>query len=136
MVRFIVEGRPSGKERPRFCITQKGIITYTPDKTRNYEELVRWRWRETRSEAFPKGTPLQLKITGYFPIPKSASKKRAAKLKDSPYLCKVDCDNLAKIIADALNGYAYHDDAEIYLLTVEKYYSDNPRVEVELCEKE
>lgn len=136
MVKFTVEGKPYGKGRPRFCRTSRGIMTYTPDKTREYEELVRWRWKETRAEMFSKRTPLQLKVIGYFPIPKNTSKKRSAELQGTPYLNKVDCDNLAKIVADALNGYAYHDDAEIYALTVEKYYSVNPRVEVEICEKQ
>ena len=42
---------------------------------------------------------------------------------------KPDSDNLAKICLDALNGIAYPDDSQIVALTVNKYYSKEPRVE-------
>ena len=43
---------------------------------------------------------------------------------------KPDVDNLAKTILDSLNGIAYHDDAQVSKCTIEKYYSDKPRIEV------
>lgn len=39
-------------------------------------------------------------------------------------------DNCIKIIADALNKIAYHDDTQIVDCQVRKFYSDDPRVEV------
>lgn len=47
---------------------------------------------------------------------------------------KPDCDNVEKIICDALNGCAYKDDAQIVRCTVIKYYSETPRVEVDIQE--
>ena len=47
---------------------------------------------------------------------------------------KIDCDNLAKIILDSLNGIAYEDDKQVVRLYVEKIYGEHPRVEVELKE--
>ena len=47
---------------------------------------------------------------------------------------KPDCDNIAKIVLDALNGIAYHDDAQVAELTVIKTYSRAPRVLVEITE--
>ena len=47
---------------------------------------------------------------------------------------KLDCDNLAKIILDSLNGIAYKDDAQVCELLVCKYYGDEPKVEVMLYE--
>lgn len=41
MIMFTVHGKPQGKGRPR--VTSHG--TYTPEKTKQYEELVRWCWR-------------------------------------------------------------------------------------------
>ena len=41
---------------------------------------------------------------------------------------KPDCDNIAKIICDALNGVAYDDDKQIVALKVTKIYSAEPRV--------
>ena len=41
-----------------------------------------------------------------------------------------DADNIAKIVLDALNGIAYKDDSQIVDLSVPKRYSDKPRVEI------
>ncbi len=43
---------------------------------------------------------------------------------------KPDCDNLAKVICDALNGIAYYDDSQIVEITISKYYSGTPEVRV------
>ena len=45
---------------------------------------------------------------------------------------KVDCDNLAKIIADSLNSVAYKDDTQIVDMYIHKWYDEQPRVEVEI----
>ncbi len=41
-----------------------------------------------------------------------------------------DADNIAKSVLDALNKVAYKDDSCVVDLIVEKWYSENPRVEV------
>jgi Holliday junction resolvase RusA-like endonuclease len=43
---------------------------------------------------------------------------------------KPDIDNVAKIILDSLNCICYKDDTQIVSLIVNKYYSQEPRVEV------
>ena len=40
-IRFVVEGEPFGKQRPR----HNGKVTYTPQETHDHEELVRWAYR-------------------------------------------------------------------------------------------
>ena len=45
---------------------------------------------------------------------------------------KPDFDNIGKVICDALNGIAYRDDAQIVDALVRKFYSDTPRVIVEI----
>lgn len=47
---------------------------------------------------------------------------------------KPDIDNITKCVLDALNGIAYHDDSQIVRLTVEKFYAQQPRVEVDICD--
>ena len=52
---------------------------------------------------------------------------------------KPDADNIAKIILDALNGTAYHDDAQIVQLSVRKQYAEKNSVEVileDICQRE
>ena len=45
---------------------------------------------------------------------------------------KPDLDNIAKIVADALNGLAYRDDSCIVDLVVRKRYGVEARVEVKI----
>ncbi len=47
---------------------------------------------------------------------------------------KPDCDNIVKIVCDALNGFAYKDDAQVVLAQVAKEYTDEPRTDVSLWE--
>lgn len=133
--KLTIPGEPKGKGRPRF--TKQGH-TFTPDSTAAYEDSVRLAFRQAypAAEPFDKGIPLSAHITAFFPIPKSSSRSRAADMERGAALPtkKPDCDNIAKIVLDALNGIAYHDDAQIAALTVIKSYSRDPRVEVEICD--
>jgi Holliday junction resolvase RusA-like endonuclease len=74
-------------------------------------------------------------IQAFFFIPKSTSNKKREKMLSGEIrpTKKPDTDNLAKIILDSLNKMAYDDDSQIVTLTVQKFYSDEPRVEVELA---
>lgn len=47
---------------------------------------------------------------------------------------KPDCDNIAKIVLDALNGLAYDDDSQVTDLEVHKFYGDIGDVFVRLEE--
>lgn len=130
-VQFIVMGAPEGKGRPRFSRTGH---TYTPEKTRAYEDKVRRCWKTQSGRGFAGGMPLKATIVGYFPLPKM-SKKKAAELDGTLHTKKCDADNLAKAILDALNGCAYPDDSAVSILHVRKYQtSAAPRVEVTIEE--
>lgn len=39
-------------------------------------------------------------------------------------------DNIVKVVADALNGVAYHDDTQIALLAASKIYSDEEGLDI------
>lgn len=128
MTTFHVPGRPQGKGRPRF--TRSGH-TYTPDKTRVYQDLVQWLYKQSGGKKLDGA--VWVEIFANFTPPKSDSKKeRARKLAgDAPCTVKPDCDNIAKIILDALNGVAFADDNQVAHLSVSKYWrEDNPGVHV------
>lgn len=133
-VKLVIPGKPLGKQRPRVL---KNGHTYTPDKTVNYETLVRQLYIENYFGKKLEG-PIKAVVTAYMYIPKSESKKRKRKmLKNEILPCKKpDWDNIGKIITDALNGLAYEDDKQIVDARVVKLYGDRPRVEVELEEIE
>lgn len=131
-IKLVIPGKPLGKQRPRVL---KNGITYTPDRTMNYETLVRQLYIEKHFQKQLEG-PIRATITAYMYIPQSESKKRKRKMLANEILpCKKpDWDNIGKIITDALNGLAYEDDKQIVDARVIKLYSDKPRVEVILEE--
>lgn len=126
-IQFTVPGVPVGKGRPR--VTRYG--TYTPQKTKDYEALVRQCWQTQSGQGFAGGIPIFAKFRAFFPIPKSTSKKKAAAMEGTLHLHKPDSDNVAKAILDALNQYAYPDDSAVMIDGVYKYYTNGlPHVEV------
>lgn len=133
LVSFTIPGEPVAKARPR--VGKFGA--YTPKKTINYESLVVTEYeRQCDDYRFPDGVPLRLTVRMYKSIAKSASKKeRAAKLTgEIRPTNKPDWDNVGKIVSDALNQVAYADDSAICDAHVLKYYSDVPRVEVDISD--
>lgn len=131
-IEFIVPGNPVGKARPRHT---KSGHTYTPEKTTTYENLVKLMYSQKyKGVVFDTDVPLAISIEAYMPIPQSASKKKADMMKQNILLPtkKPDCDNIAKIICDALNGVAYPDDKQIVSMLVSKRYSDNPYVKISI----
>ena len=133
MKKFIILGEPKGKGRPRF--TRNGH-TYTPKETANYETLVRLEYERQCEGMFEQGMPLELNIKAYFAIPSSAAEWRKSAMRTGRLrpTKRPDMDNIVKIVADSLNGAAYHDDAQIVSTTIEKWYGTIPRVEVSISE--
>lgn len=132
-VTFTVVGRPCGKGRPKFSRQGDFVRTYTPEKTVEYENLVRLAWVQSGGEKL-QGV-ISATINCYFPIPKSVSKKKRVAMDGEFYTKKPDCDNIAKVILDALNGIAYDDDSQVASLRVKKLYdAEETKVVVELAE--
>ena len=131
MIYFTVYGEPKGKGRPRFS---RNGHTYTPETTANYENLVKLEFERQCSKRYEKGEQLRMVIQAHFGIPKSTPKKqREAMLARAIRPTKQpDADNILKIVADSLNGLAYHDDAQLVYAEVEKYISEEPRVSVKI----
>jgi Holliday junction resolvase RusA-like endonuclease len=132
MIKLIIPGEPMGKGRPR--LGKYG--THTPAKTQNYENLVKEMFVISKQVSIPDRPQLKAIIDCFYSIPQSASKKKH-ELMFSNYIRPTktpDCDNVAKIILDSLNKVAYADDSQVVELVVNKLYSDNPRVEVEIEE--
>ena len=134
-VRFEIPGEPQGKGRPRLSNGH----TYTPKKTADYEQLVRAAYlQKAGGYKFAKDVPLAVKIFAYMGIARSDTRKlQAAKqCGDIRPTKKPDWDNIGKVVCDALNGVAYHDDAQIVRGLVEKLYDKDPGVDVIIGEVE
>lgn len=134
-VTFTVPGQPKGKQRPKVTVQGNFAHAYTPKETTNYENYVKVMFQICKDRVFLEG-PIDAEITAYFPVPKSTSKKNRELMLDGyiKYTKKVDCDNLAKIVLDSLNGIAYKDDAQVYKLLVKKLYGEEPKVVITLTE--
>lgn len=125
---FTVQGRPVGKGRPR--VTTRG--TYTPERTREREELIRQYYTLLRGRYF--SGQVRVSITARFKPPKSLSRKKQAELIGKGYDRKPDADNIAKLALDALNGVAYKDDNAVVELLVRKVYSELEETEIRITE--
>jgi len=132
MLKLTVPGEPQAKQRPR--MTRMGR-TYTPAKTVNYETLI----QECFASTFPGHTPLEgalvLNVQAHFTVPASWSQKKQRLAYDCQLrpTKKPDIDNIIKCM-DALNGIAWKDDSQIVTVIASKWYSDRPRVEIEIAE--
>lgn len=127
-VTFQVPGKPQGKARARTVYNKhlKHSVSYTPDNDLLYENLIKTLYMQAADGVrFEKGTPVTLRIVARFEPPKSASKKRQFEMLEGliPPLKKPDIDNIVKVVADALNGAAYHDDTQIIFTVAKKAYS-------------
>ena len=132
---FNVPGTPFAKQRPRATRKGRFITIYTPNETKKYEAKVRDHYNESYNGILVAGS-LTVEIEGIFGIPSNTSKKKAEKMlsDEIKHTKKPDCDNMAKICLDALNGVAYSDDATISRLNISKKYGMEPMVKILIYE--
>lgn len=136
MCDFEIKGKPVGKGRPRFRRMGNFVQAYTPANTAEYEKLVKLRFQNSGGAITDK--PVRVEIVAFFAPPKSTRKRDKAEMLANRILPvkKPDCDNIAKIILDALNKIAYIDDSQVIELVVKKRYSAEAKVTVHIEEIE
>lgn len=132
---FDVPGKPQGKGRPRASVVGGHARMYTPAGTASYENKIMLCYQQ-RHAGVRFAPPIVLEVDAYFAIPKSYPKKKAALCNQNILrpTCKPDMDNIAKTVADALNGVAYRDDSAIVELRVAKRYGSPERLVVRVGE--
>ena len=145
-IRFIVNGEPMAKQRPRVTTFNGYARAYTPKDTLNYENKVLMCYKEAIKDLPNHNTQLQFPnemlivyIDAYFGLTKGDYGKKglnkSGREKMEKLYCPThkDCDNIAKIVLDALNGVCYKDDKQIVILSIcKKYTQEQPRVEVKI----
>jgi len=136
VVEFTAFGTPVPKGRPRFSGRGGFIRTYTPEKTRVWEDVVAQSAREAMGSSPPVEWPVAMSIRVSLPIPKSWSKTKQAQAEQGDILPinKQDLDNHAKSVMDACLDILYLDDGQVIDLHVNKRYSKYPCVEVTMIE--
>lgn len=125
---------PQAQARPRATRMGKGIRLYDPKKTADFKKQLRLLAQAKQIE--PLEDALRMEIWFYRPVQKSISKKEHDRRTTglARPIVKPDTDNYIKSTLDALNGVLWKDDAQIVDLNTHKFYSDNPRIEIELEE--
>ncbi len=136
MVTFKVDGTPVPKGRARYARRGNFISTYTPEKTRTYETLIKDAAIEAMGASEPLETPVSLYLYIRVPIPKSCTKRRLEAIDNGSEkpTKKPDASNILKSVEDGMNGVVYHDDSQIINIHVTKVYSSLPGVDI--CVKE
>lgn len=120
---FIVDGKPQGKQRPRFSRISKTV--YTPNKTAKYEKQIAKAYAESGGKCIPADCYVSVTVSAFFPVPKSYSKKKRENCLERILRPdkKPDMDNILKVVLDALNEVAYEDDKQVVELIGRKYYT-------------
>lgn len=126
---FEIKGQPQGKGRPRFT---KSGYAFTPKATKEYENLIAEAYRSFGGQLMDGY--ISVRIEAFYKIPKATTKEKRGMIAKGLLkpAVKPDIDNVIKAVLDGLNGVAYHDDNQVIYLTAEKYYSDEPRMIVEV----
>lgn len=94
-----------GMPRPRFGNGH----AYTPSKAKKAMDAIKAAFIGAGGIKAPKGVPVTLTITTYRDMPKTTPKR----FESIPDVVKPDLDNVQKLVMDALNGTAWHDDAQV-----------------------
>lgn len=135
IIQFEIPGQPVAQGRPRASTRGGFVKMYDPPESKRYKQHV-------RSAAIPYAPkeplegPLEVRMTFYRRTLKSFTKKEEREAADGILrpTTRPDSSNYIKGVEDALNGLMWKDDSQIVTLIAEKYYSDEPRVFVEIIE--
>lgn len=131
-MKFTVYMEPIAKARARTVVHGGKVQSYTPTSTKAAEWAIRGAFmKATEGRPFYiEAEPVMLSVTFYLRRPKSLPKRKQIPT------TRPDIDNLYKLVADALNAYAYYDDSQISTAIIQKRYGNPPRVGIEVMEDE
>lgn len=132
-MKLVFEIEPVEQARPRATRMGRGIRLYDPKKVSVYKKQLGMMCRFQYKQA-PLAGPLKVEMKFFRHVQSSVSKKeRKLRLSGSHRpVVKPDTDNYIKSTLDGLNGLLWEDDNQIVDLVAHKYYSDKPRVEIEV----
>lgn len=137
LFRFTIPHTPVAKGRARSTVkrgrggkpilTKDGqpiVTTYTPEKTRDFEALVR-DYAERAARGEPLTCPVDLLVEFRFKIPSRYTKWQRDLAAEGllHHTKKPDCSNLVKAIEDACNGVLFKDDGQVVGCVTDKVFT-------------
>lgn len=134
-IELTVIGNAIPKQSAKFYNAGGFIKSYQKASVTNYANYIRMcfleKYPEHKAEMFAK-KELQIHVVEYRAIPTSKTNKfkKLAEEKQIRPITRPDVDNIGKNVKDALNGVCYPDDSLIVKEINEKFYSNNPRLEI------
>lgn len=131
---LIVHHEPVGQPRHRVSTRGGHARMYLPGRhpVHAFKKAIQLEF----GKRLPSSRGIKLSVKAWFARPKSKIWKRRP-MPEYRHTSKPDFDNILKAVADALNGLAWHDDAQICVGTVEKWVCDGeslPQVIIEIEE--
>lgn len=135
-ITFDVPGIPVAKGRARSFVRNGHVAHYTPEKTANYENLVKLAAQQAMGGRSPFVGACELDLVLHMPVPASwSNKKRLAALAgEIRPTSKPDCSNVLKAIEDAMNGVVWVDDKQAADVRIKKRYAVTPKAIVQVRE--
>lgn len=138
-MRFEFDIEPVEQARPRATRFGKGIRLYDPKKVSIFKRQLGMLARQQMLDRGldPFDGPLEVRMEFYRPVQASISKKERSRRLSGVHrpTVKPDLDNYIKSTSDALNGILWADDNLIISLQADKFYSERPRLVVEINEE-
>ena len=133
-IRITITGHAVAYARSGMTIRNGKPRAFQPKKQRNWQGDARQVARIAMGTKKPLNGCLHVQVNVYAAIPSSWPdwKREAALGQRIRPTGKPDASNLVKIVEDAFNGVVWMDDAQIVQLSVDKAYSDVPRVQVDV----
>lgn len=132
-MKMIFNLEPVEQARPRAVRMRRGIRMYDLEKVAVYKRQLAI-MAVAMYDGKPLDGPLQVELGFYRHLQTSITKKeRKLRLSGAhrPTM-KPDVDNYIKSTLDGLNGILWQDDNQIVDISAHKFYSDRPRVEIEV----
>lgn len=135
MIAFTVYGEPKPKRTGKICTTGRFTRLVMDKATRQAEQDFGYQ-SLAHKPTKPLSGPLRLVVRLYRAkgIPKTKKGLAAALQGELRPIARPDNSNLLKMLEDAMNGIFFMDDAQIVSHSIDKYFSDTPRTEIELHE--
>lgn len=137
-MKFVIYMEPMASPRPRISTKGGFAKAYMPKEYMHWKNQLLLAWSVYHADKIQKGVALVVKLGFYIKptqtILKVKKNKAALEAETMPVVVKPDNDNLQKSVLDALNNYAWHDDAQISDIYAKKRYSLKPRIEIEIEE--
>lgn len=135
MVKLVFNVEPQSQLRPRAAYNSQSrhIVVYDPKQTHEYKQRLRQLAQKQYTEA-ALADALKVDVSFFRAVQPSISNKERKRRINGEHrpVIKADIDNYIKALFDSLNGVVWQDDKQIVDLSAHKFYSDKPRIEIEV----